>query len=76
MLFDLYNIDLGIFVIRKFPNAAQAKMYMDGLMASPALQDFKPGEIQVYIITAQNYRKLFSDKNVSSYSGFYNSNYK
>ncbi|MCW3120922.1 MAG: hypothetical protein JWQ38_414, partial [Flavipsychrobacter sp.] len=76
MLFDLYNIDLGVFVIKKFPNAAQAKIYMTGLLASPALQDFKPGEIQVYLITAPDYRKMFNDKNVSPYTGFYNANYK
>jgi len=76
MLFDLYNIDLGVFVIKKFPNAAQAKIYMDGLLASQALKDFKPGELQVYVITAQNYRKLFVDKNIAPYSTFFNSNYK
>jgi tetratricopeptide (TPR) repeat protein len=76
MLFDLYNIDLGVMVIKQFINATQAKNYMDAMMASPALSDYKPSELNVFIISEENYRKLFADKKPQPYATFYNASYR
>ena len=76
LLFDLYNVDLGVFVIKKFPNASQAKAYMTAVLSSAAVQDYKQGEVQAYIITAPNYRKMYAEKSVAPYVSFYNANYK
>ncbi len=76
ILFDLYSIDQGVFLIKKFKNAEYAKAYMERILASPALNDYKPGELQVYIITSVNYLKMFSDKNAVPYTSFYSAYYK
>jgi len=76
VLFDLYNIDQGVLVIKKFTNADTAKMYMSDLLASPALTGYLPGELQVMIITASNYKKMFADKTAQPYVSFYNADYK
>jgi tetratricopeptide (TPR) repeat protein len=76
MVFDLYNIDLGVMVIKNFKSAQLAKNYMQALLASPAFNDYKPGELQVMIISGNNYRKMFADKNTQPYAKFYNDSYK
>ena len=75
MLLDLYNIDQGILVIRKFANAALAKAFKDDLLASQAFEGYAPGEIQVMTISAQNYRKMYSDKKAEPYGSYYKTNY-
>jgi tetratricopeptide (TPR) repeat protein len=76
MLFDLYNINQGVLVVKKLANAKDAKNYMNDLLTSSAFQDYKPGELQVLLITASNYKKMFAEKNVQPYNGFYNAYYK
>lgn len=73
---DLYDVDQGVLTIRKFDNAEQAKTYMDALLASPVFQAYKPGEVQPFLISAQNYKKMFLDKATQPYMGFYKTNYK
>jgi len=77
MLLDLYDIDHGVLIIEKFKNEAQAKIYMDSLAKSPVLTaGYKPGELQLYIITKNNYRKMYADKSADPYVAFYKSNYR
>ncbi len=76
ILFDLYDIDHGVFVIRSFRNAATAKTYMTGLQTIDVFNNFKPGEVQVYIITSENYKKMFYDKNPVPYSSFFSAYYR
>ena len=75
MLIDLYNIDQGVLVIRKFANAEQAKAFRTDLLASQVFQGYAPGEIQVMVISTDNYRKMFSDKNATPYASFYGTYY-
>ncbi|MFI5196850.1 MAG: hypothetical protein ACHQD8_07150, partial [Chitinophagales bacterium] len=75
MLLDLYNIDQGVLVIRKFANAALAKAFKDDLLASQVFEGYAPGEIHVMTISTQNYRKMYSDKKAEPYAGFYKANY-
>lgn len=76
ILFDLYNIDLGVLVVRKFKNAADAKTYLGDLLATEAFKGYGAGEIKTMLISGPNYKKMFADKNTQLYSGFYNANYK
>jgi hypothetical protein len=76
ILFDLYNIDLGVLVVRKFKNAAEAKVYMSDLTATEAFKGYGAGEIKPMLISSPNYKKMFADKNTQVYSAFYNANYK
>lgn len=73
---DLYNIDQGVMVIKQFPNAKVAKLYMSDLLASQLFNDFKPGEITILTISSENYRKMYADKTATPYLGFFNANYK
>jgi len=76
LLFDLYNIDQGVIVIKKFGNADTAKRYMNDLLASAALQNYLPEELKVLVITANNYKKMFADKTVQPYLTFYSGTYE
>ena len=76
LLLDFYSINQGVLIVQKFPNATQAKVYMDSLQHSTVFADYKPEEVQVFIITKENYRKMFADKSAISYNSFYKSYYK
>jgi tetratricopeptide (TPR) repeat protein len=76
IIIDLLDMNQGILVVRKFADASQAKAYLADLQALPALSAYKAGELQLYVISAANYRKLYTDKNVLPYSGFYKSFYQ
>ncbi|MCD6011506.1 MAG: Tetratricopeptide domain protein [Flavipsychrobacter sp.] len=76
LLFDLYNIDQGVLVIKKLANAGEAKKYLADLIASDAMKDYTSGELQLAVITAPNYKKMFSDKDAAAYFTFYTTNYK
>lgn len=76
LLVDLYDMNQGVLVVKKFANAAAAKTYLNDLKASVALKDYKAGELQLLIITTANYKKLYTDKKVLPYSSFYNSYYQ
>ncbi len=76
LLFDLYNIDQGVLVIRKFSNAAESKNYMNDLLGSNVFKGFAPGELKVFIISSQNYRKMLADRKADPYYSFYGTYYK
>jgi tetratricopeptide (TPR) repeat protein len=76
VLFDLYDIDQAVVIVKKFENAAQATTYMNALKASPVFQAYKENELQPFIISSQNYKKMFADKVTQPYMGFYKTNYK
>ncbi len=76
LLFDMYTIDQGVLIIKKFKNADEAKTYMTSLLASNAMKGYAPGELQVEIISGPNYKKMFADKKAQPYLSFYNSYYR
>lgn len=76
MLLDMYGMDQVVLVIRKFPNADSAKTYMNELIAAKALREYIPGEIKTFLITAENYRKMYADKLPMPYASFYSAYYK
>ncbi|MES2702066.1 MAG: hypothetical protein V4649_05475 [Bacteroidota bacterium] len=73
---DFYDATEGVIVVKPFGNAALAKSYLADLNASTALKSFGAGEVKVLTISAPNYRKMFYEKNIQPYFGFYESNYK
>lgn len=76
LLVDLYDMNQGVLVIKKFANATAAKKYLSDLKASTALKDYKPDELKLLLITSSNYKKLYTDKEVLPYSSFYNAYYQ
>lgn len=67
----------GIIVIQSFKGINQAKIYMNMLGAtSQIFREYKPGEYQIFAISADNYRKMVADKDVRQYLSFYHANYK
>ena len=76
LLFDLYNIDQGVLVIRKFANAAVAKAYLADLLASESFKGYGPDELKVMLISSDNYRKMLSDRDATPYDNFYKANYQ
>jgi hypothetical protein len=67
----------GIIVVKSFPTAAHAKIYMNAVRGSNQIfREYKPDEYQMLIISEDNYRKLEADKDVQPYLQFYKSSYK
>lgn len=75
VLIDLYSMSQSVVVIGKFANAAQAKTYMADLTGAKAFANYKTEELNLYIISANNYKKMFVDKSPNAYQSFYNTNY-
>lgn len=66
----------GIIVVRKFANAAQAKIYMNEFKRSPNItREFAANEFQVLIISSSNLLKLATDKNMQLYLNYYKGRY-
>jgi hypothetical protein len=61
--------------VRKFSNASNAKTYLNEFINSGPLSKYQPGEISTYIISANNYKKMFADKSVDAYKAFYSGYY-
>lgn len=67
----------GIIVVQSFKGVNQAKIYMNMLGAtSQIFREYKPGEYQIFMVSADNYKKMLSDKDLKTYLSFYHSNYK
>jgi hypothetical protein len=75
LLIDLYSMTQSVLQVKKFSNAALAKTYMDDLILSPVLNSYKPGEVNIFIISANNYKKMFADKKADDYQSFYSTYY-
>jgi hypothetical protein len=67
----------GIIVVKPFPSAAHAKIYMNSARSTQQLfREFNQNEYEVMIISAENLIKLKADKDMQAYLKFYHSNYK
>lgn len=75
LIIDLFSMTQSVVQVKKFSNAALAKTYMDDLILSPALNNYKPGEVNIYIISANNYKKMFADKKADDYQSFFSTYY-
>ncbi|MBL7690329.1 MAG: hypothetical protein JNM41_01950 [Flavipsychrobacter sp.] len=75
VLIDMYSMSQVVVQVRKFSNAANAKTYLNEFINSGPLSRYQPGEISTYIISANNYKKMFADKSVDAYKAFYSGYY-
>lgn len=66
----------GLIVTRKFKNAAAAKAYLAQFRSTSLLtREYKAEEYKVFIISAPNFLKLMSDRDIPAYLNFYKSRY-
>lgn len=74
---DMLNAQQGLLVTRSFKSSAQARIYMNVFRQTQQLtREYKPGDYDVFIISANNYKKLLKDRSVPAYLNFYKANYK
>jgi len=76
LLIDMYNTNLTVFIVKKFPDADQAKSYMNLLVKEQALKGYQENEVQAMVISTKNYKKLYADQEPERYQSFYNAHYK
>lgn len=74
---EVLKEDLGLVVVKSFPSAAHAKIFMNSARSTEQLfREYKPNEFELMIISAENMLKLKADKDMQAYKKFYQSNYK
>lgn len=73
------TLDAGrsLIVCKEFPTAAAARKYMSEIKGVSLLfREYKPGEYDMLLISADNFPRLFLKKDYAAYKAFYNKNYK
>ncbi len=76
VLIDILSIEQSTMVIKPFANADQAKTYMQAIVNSDLLNKYVQGELNVFIISADNYKILLSNADIDPYLAFYMMNYR
>jgi hypothetical protein len=67
----------GIIFTKSFKALAQAKIYMNVLGAtSQIFREYRNNEYEIMMISANNFLKLLTDKDLKPYTAFYKANYK
>ena len=67
----------GIIIVKAFPSAAHAKIYMNAVKGNKQLlKEYKPEEYSLLLISADNFKKLNAEKDMAAYIKFYKANYK
>lgn len=71
------NETQGFVVVRKFSNAAQAKIYLGTLKKTEQVfRDYKSNEYQLFLISTANYAKMLKDGSIEPYMEFYRTSYR
>lgn len=73
------TLDAGrsLIVCKEFPNAAAAKKYLNEMRNVNLLfREYKAGEYDLMLISADNFPRLFVKKDYAAYKAFYTKNYK
>lgn len=74
---EMLKEDLGFVVVKSFPSASHARIYLNAVRAQKQLfKEFKPEEFQLLLISTDNLKKLAVDKDLDAYLKFYKANYK
>ena len=64
-------------IVNGLKNGAKAKVYFNGILANKDIMGYLPsGVTQKFIITDQNYRDLYKEKNLQQYLNFQKANYQ
>lgn len=73
---NMLNAVDGLITIKSFTNRNQAVIYMNSLKkTAQVFREYRSNEYEIMMISASNYNKLVTDKNVESYSRFFKSKY-
>lgn len=71
------DADKSLIVCREFANAAAARKYMNEVRGVNLLfREFKAGDYDLLLISADNFPKLFVNKDYTAYKAFYQKNYR
>ena len=73
------TLDAGrsLVICKEFPNAAAAKKYLNEIRnVSLLFREYKAGEYDLLLISADNFPRLFVKKDYAAYKAFYGKNYK
>ncbi len=74
---EMLQATQGIILIKTFPSAAAAKIYMNAVAKNKQiLREYKPNEYRLMMISEDNYHKLKNDKDMTPYVNFYKKHYK
>ena len=69
--------DRQLIIVSGLKNAAKAKVYYKGVMANQKIMGYMPAQVTTKIIISdQNYRDLYRDKNISQYLNFLKDKYQ
>lgn len=67
----------GVVITKSFQTAAQARIYFNALRGtSQVFREYRSNEYNLFLISAKNYAKLVTDKDVEAYLQFYRNSYK
>jgi tetratricopeptide (TPR) repeat protein len=77
VLIDIFNAQKTALLVGKFRNADEARSYLAALREDKqVLSAYKPEEVQLMVMTQDNYKILLFDHNFGAYTDFYEANYK
>ncbi|MBS1777119.1 MAG: hypothetical protein JSS64_12655 [Bacteroidetes bacterium] len=73
---DVLKPDQGVILVKSFANSTQARIYLNAVRANNVLlKQFKPEDYTLMIISAENFEKLNTEKDMMPYVKFYKSHY-
>ncbi|HRO42165.1 MAG TPA: tetratricopeptide repeat protein, partial [Flavipsychrobacter sp.] len=74
---DMLKPDQGIILVKSFPAASHAKIYLNSVRSNKSLfKEYKSDEYQLLMISTENMKKLNTDRDMNEYLKFYKGNYK
>jgi Tfp pilus assembly protein PilF len=72
-----FDADRQLIIISGFKNAAKAKVYYNGLSANQTIMGYLPAQVTTKIIISNdNYKALYKDKNLKEYLNFQKEKYQ
>ncbi len=72
-----FDKDRQIIIVSGFTNAAKAKVYYNSILANPTILGYLPAQITTKIIVSDdNYKELYKDKNLKEYLNFLKAKYQ
>ncbi|RLD64117.1 MAG: hypothetical protein DRJ01_01770 [Bacteroidetes bacterium] len=72
----LLNTNFQLVVVKRFKNKDQGINYYESIIANNiVLKDLKPSDYRHFIISVDNFKIFYQDKNIKKYLKFFNKNY-
>jgi len=74
---DMMQENQGIIVVKTFPGASHARIYLNALKNNKQIfKEYKPEEYSLLMISADNFKKLQTDRDILPYLNFYKTKYR